>query len=145
MPEAIPAEPGDASPEPTAAQETSRPSRSRKSSGKSKGKTTAPTAAPAPKQQTKPAATPAPAASKPPTGNALGDARAAFAKGRFGEAYSLAAKAKNQGGGDEAAELMARAACGMGSAAKATAALEGVRLLRRRAIKQECKARGVTL
>lgn len=75
----------------------------------------------------------------------LRDAKKANAAGQSSKAYSLASQSYQKKGTSDAAEVMVLAACKMKNTGKARSALNKVKLLKRRDLKQRCKSMGVKL
>ncbi|TPV96438.1 MAG: hypothetical protein B7733_04725 [Myxococcales bacterium FL481] len=72
-------------------------------------------------------------------------AQAALSAGQPQRAYDLAKRSRQQERARSALQLMGRAACRMNDAAKAKAAISGLSFLEARAIRKDCRSRGVRL
>ncbi|NVB42320.1 hypothetical protein G6O69_31145 [Pseudenhygromyxa sp. WMMC2535] len=133
-------------PEPSVAAKAPSPQpRPRNRASKSRSKSTS--TATKPTTTTTTASKPEPKAS---TANLDADAlytkaESAYKKGSAGEAYKLASSSYNKKKRSKTAELMTLAACKLGSQGKAEASLKKVTLIRRNAIKKQCKSLGVKL
>jgi hypothetical protein len=132
--------------EPADDPEPAKKSRSARPRSKSRSKKPTPEPAPAPTPAPKPAATPKP---KPPAPKSaaqlLSEARAAYKRGDAAKAHELAKASRAKSKTTAATELMVRSSCKRKQASTAARELKLLPLLKRGAVKRDCRAMGVKL
>jgi hypothetical protein len=122
----------------------SEPSRKPSKRAKRGGRQSSPSPTPQPAGDSKPE--PAPGSNKEASPTVLlADAKSALKRGKAREAYALASKSYRKAKSASALQVMARAACRMGSAAKAKSAFDRLTLSQRSGIRSECRQHGIKL